>query len=864
MDNQFLWGGAPPRPTPGSFHARDLNWWRQYSGTLRLSDAAIAELHRTSCDIVSLLPDPITWGASPMPFRGLVVGAVQSGKTGSMIGVASVAIDQGYRMVVVLAGGKDDLRQQTARRFNTQLIIQRDDVPGVTGAAAYTLPLSISDKPNGGEALPYSIDIHQWSVVDLRVRRTLKSGGPCIFVIKKNLASLTEMRRVLSRAYDEFGEENLPTLILDDECDDASVDVEAAPIPVAIANLWRCRPNLPIAYVGYTATAAANLLQAPDNELYPEHFVYLLRYPAKEESPVTVPEQNPDKWYSGSECFYAAFGDTPGPADNFLVNASVSLEDIAGSTEANQSLKDAMRAYILSGAYRLALQPNASFTDVDNLPAPHTMLVQTSMLMDEHERTIKGLATLWGNEGLVDGCVRLSLKKVNDDIATNEQQWRRWYDEFLNIRERLYLERPSPRPHRFASWDRVKALIPEVVRNVRIKAVNSDPVLKQDLDYAPQLLHDGTKLPPSDIYVIVIGGSRLSRGITLEGLCISYFTRWVPNPTEDTVLQISRWFGYRGEHLEFVRLFTTMPIYEALVDMHENDRDLRIQLANLMKEARAPREAGLILRCCPRALPTGKLGVGRVYDLKFSPYQSVFRSIETGVLATITQQAGLDFVSAVRGRHPVDIRTDNGKLRGSISRGWTVIEVADALDSLCYSFHNPPLEGNPAKEFHRRPDPNRTTTSALAFRSDPYQVAAYLREWSAMAAVGKADSPPLFDVGVAYGDCQNDPTPFDFPLMDRTITADGKLVGEWTGRSAGWRGDSQFDSPNPDLLLAGSSLRGVGLRGLLLLYVVHRDSLGRQGVGIARNSHSVTFGISIPDGGPELRRVTVSPTTANS
>jgi hypothetical protein len=864
MDTLFLWGGAPPRPTPGSFYARGSNWWRQYSGMLCLSSAAIAELHRTSCDIVSLLPDPISWGASPTPFRGLVVGAVQSGKTGSMIGVTSIAIDQGYRMVVVLAGGKDDLRQQTARRFNTQLIIQRDDVPGVTGTAAYTLPLNIPDNPSGGVALPYSIDIHQWSVVDLRVRKTLVSGGPCIFVIKKNLASLTEMRRVLSRAYDEFGEANLPTLILDDECDDASVDVEAAPIPVAIANLWRNRPALPVAYAGYTATAAANLLQAPDNELYPEHFVYLLRYPAEGESPVTVPEQNPDKWYSGSECFYAALGDTPGPTDNFLVNASVSPEDIAGLTEDNMSLKNAVRAYILSGAYRLALQPNASFADVDNLPAPHTMLVQTSMLMDEHERTIRGLATLWGDEALEGGYVRLSLTKVDDDIAANEVQWRRWYDEFSNIRERLYLERPSPRPQRFASWDRVRALIPEVIRNVRIKAINSDPVLRQELDYAPQLLHDGTKLPPSDIYVIVIGGSRLSRGITLEGLCISYFTRWVTNPTEDTVLQISRWFGYRGEYLEFVRLFTTMPIYEALVDMHENDRDLRFQLANLMKQARTPREAGLVLRCSPRALPTGKLGVGRVYDLKFSPYQSVFRSMETGVLAETSQQAGLDFLSAVRGRHPVDVRTDNGRLRGVLSRGWTAIEVADVLDSLCFSFHNPQLEGNPAKDFHRPPDPKRTTASALAFRSDPYQVAAYLREWSAKAEIRKADLPPLFDVGVAYGDSRNDPAPFDFPLMDRTITADGKLVGEWTGRSAGWRGDSQFDSPNADLLLAGSSLRGVGLRGLLLLYVVHRDAQGRQGVGIIRNSHSVTFGISIPDGGPELRRVTVSPTTPNA
>src|ERR1043166_712610 len=121
-------------------------------------------------------------------------------------------------------------------------------------------------------------------------------------------------------------------------------------------------------------------------------------------------------------------------------------------------------------------------------------------------------------------------------------------------------------------------------------------------------MSSGEELPPQDIYVIVVGGTKLSRGITLEGLCVSYFTRWVPNPTEDTVQQMSRWFGYRGPHLEFCRLFTGKAVYDSLRQMSENDTHLRYQLAELMRVGGSLKDAILVLRANPRALPTGKMG----------------------------------------------------------------------------------------------------------------------------------------------------------------------------------------------------------------------------------------------------------------
>jgi Z1 domain-containing protein len=852
---QFLWGGSEPRPSPTHFAQRSSKWWQQYSRQLQISPQAMAELYHTSCDIVSLLPDPTNWSTAARPFRGLVVGAVQSGKTSSMIGVSAIALDQGYKIIVVLAGGKDDLRQQTARRFNVHLVRQRDEIPDSNGA--FTLSPTAQERPIGGIALPFSADIHQWAPGFLRIRNSLRKQEPCIFVIKKNIASLSAMRTYLGRAYGEFGADALPTLVLDDECDDASVDSADTPIPEAIANLWRHAQVPRVVYLGYTATAAANFLQNPANELYPEQFVYLLRYPDADESALTFRETNTDKWYSGSYCFYEAFGQNAGPTENFLINTSVSAGESDGPVRANSSLRQAVRAYLVSCAYRLALQPGANFSDVSSFPKPHSMLIQTSPLQDEHERIVNGLAAIFGGQQQGDGTFTIGSDLITGDIESDEKEWQRWYREFTETRERMYMERPSLKPQGHVMWETVRDLIPVVASHVRIKAINSDPKLGQELDYSPRLMGDGSMLPPQDIYVIAVGGSKLSRGITVEGLCISYFTRWVPNPTDDTILQISRWFGYRGEELAFCRLFTTLEIYEALCEIHENDRDLRSQLANLMKEHKTPRQAGLILKCNPRARPTAKLGVGQLYDLRFSSYQAVFPNLEVGVLSEENEAAALRFIEKVRVRAHEFVTTMHGAIRGELSRRWQATEVADVLDSLSFSYHNPSLGGNPTAQFHRKPDATRSVSSTLKYQSDPYQVAAYLREWAYLAQKNDAGPPPEFDVGIARGQLGQDSRPFDYPLVDRVITKEGKLVGQWTGRSAGWRGDALFDDPDRRLLLEKSTLRGKGLRGLLLLYVIHRHARGRQGFGEIRRFHSVTFGVSIPEGGPALRRVTV-------
>jgi len=328
----FLWDRTQSPPNEAGFVPKSGAWWEQfYVGLLEsghLSEVAIQELTRTSRDIAGLLPQ-IGDNDRPRPFKGLVVGAVQSGKTQSMMGVVATALDNGYRVVIVLAGLKDDLRTQTARRFNTDLLLQSDPILGVAGATTLGKPQGSTGHVHA-YAPPYYIDCHDYAPLAPGMIRALKRGKPCVVVIKKHPASLSDLSMVMSDVYSEFGAEAVPTLILDDECDEATVPagLQEKAIPDGIISLWgHIVPTPPVAYVGYTATAAANLLQHPGWALYP-HWTYLLRYPGGADNAIQFVESSADNWYSGADCYYSDFGSEPMEEDNYLVATSIDEVDL--------------------------------------------------------------------------------------------------------------------------------------------------------------------------------------------------------------------------------------------------------------------------------------------------------------------------------------------------------------------------------------------------------------------------------------------------------------------------------------------------------------------------------------------------------
>jgi len=765
-----------------------------------------------------------------------------------------MALDQGYRIVIVLSGGKDDLRWQTARRFNTQLLRYREQIPKSGGA--WTLSTKETEGALSAFCLPYFQDAHQSPSFHLGLMRALEQGRPAVIIIKKHGVSLGETRRKLELAYQREGLDSLPTLVIDDECDDASIDTAGMPIPTAIAGLWR-RPQgaPPVAYVGYTATSAANLLQHRDNDLFPAEFACLNRYPAEKDAALSFAEPVSDAWYTGGAAFYEEFGDEPGPDDNFLVSPSVEDAHLQAPPELNPSLVDAVRAFIIGGAYRLALNPDWSLKDCTKYPKPHSMLVQTSASQGDHRLLLEGMGRMFEGATEKDSAAfRWKAESIVKAVTGDETAWKRWYDEFSISRARILAERPRIGGGRMVSWAHVKEAIAPFIENLRIKVVNSDEELGATLDFAKRVSGDGRALPPQDIFTIVIGGAKLSRGLTVEGLATTYFTRWNPSPTEDTVLQLSRWFGYRGPFLEFCRLFTTPDISRALFEMQCNDTDLREQLATLMAERRSPADAALVIQMNPKALPTAKLGEGRRYSLSFSPLDTVFNNIEGSdvLLQAANEKRAVDLVERVRARQPREVRAASGAQRGILSLGWEAEEVADLLDGFSYAKHNPSAFANPAKDFYRKPDAFRPVNCSRALTRDPYQIAAYLRQWKR-----EGERCPLFNVGIAYGAMDSDTAPFNYPLVNREITSHDEVVGGWTGRRDGWAGDRVFDEIDPSLLAPGTTRRLMGAPGLLVMYVVHRAALGLMLRGKPRSSHTPFIGLIIPEGGPRWDRVAV-------
>lgn len=841
-----------PSPPAGDVHLRAQKWWAQFADVLQVSASTRRELERSSREIIGLLPDPQEWQGARRPIRGLVVGSIQSGKTGHMMALAARALDQGFRIIVVLAGARDDLRTQTARRFNTQLLRKSETIEGTQ---LRTLPGESAAGAIAAFSVPYHLDCHRYALLLPRLKSALSRGEPAVIVLKKNIASLSDLAARLRIIYAQFELDQLPLLVIDDECDEASIEEGDRTIPEAIGNLWRTSSGTPpAAYVGFTATAAANVLQSSENDLYPDQFAYLLRFPAQSDTALSFAEPNADAWYTGTDAFFDWYGDTSLDANSWLVYEGIDKAEVLAPPAASESLTDALRAYFVAGAFRLAVSKTWSWDDASCCPKPHTMLVQASAAMLEHGRWAEAIAQRFGDVAHTPGAFKISWAKIRADLEHAETKWREWFDEFTEGRERLYRERPHPGTQVATNWTEVRDLIREVAEHTTVKVVNSDPEATQTLDFASRSRADGTRTVPQDIFVIVIGGSKLSRGITIEGLCISYFRRWSSVPTEDTVLQISRWFGYRGPHLEFCRLITTGGIAISLREIAYNDRDLRYQLASLMEQRLSPRDAAMILRSQANSLPTAKLGVGSVVNLAFSPRASVFRLLEVGACADANTQLALSVIQAVRSRSHEKVVSAGGSQRGELSREWRASEVATLLDLLEYERHNPVVDTIRPNVVYRAVDIDRPSCTLLEPTDDPYWVASYLRMWEVSDQRVPA---PSFNVGFIYGEMTQDCAPFDFPLVNRFVSANNIVDGGWGGRSNSWRGDAFFDNPAPADIVAGSSYRKQGANGLLLMYVIHRLARGRRGGGAVRAQHSVTFGIVIPAGGPAERRVLV-------
>ncbi|MFF1962629.1 Z1 domain-containing protein [Streptomyces sp. NPDC058232] len=571
-----------------SWYSRDLAdvrsfYWNSYEQLLRRkgwSDAAVSSLDEASHAVVERLSDPTrteAYGA-----RGLVVGYVQSGKTANFTGVTAKAIDAGYRLVIVLGGTLNLLRGQTQRRLDMELIGQENILRGADPSDADALVgIDYQDDEDwpakfvshgGRPSTRGAFDIERLTTRDddykslatgiralefdkqvrtqpLHAPDNLHRAAARVMVVKKNKSVLAKLIKDLKKIGPLLSE--IPALIIDDESDQASVNttdpkkweegkVARTAINGQISQLLGLLPRAQ--YVGYTATPFANVFVDPGDgeDIFPRDFLISLPRPTG---------------YMGVQDFH----DLDRTDDSATGTAEES--HIRGIYEdTGDRLQEALDAFLLTGALKLYRAANGV---PDGPFRHHTMLVHESVRMAEHAALALRISSLWHEAAYTsqEGHDRLS------DLLSSDFQ--RFADDGL----------PTP-----TSYEDLK---PHVFRARQLINSGGTPVIvvngDTERDYAqPDLDFDRTP----NVWKILVGGTKLSRGFTVEGLTVTYYRR--KTQQADTLMQMGRWFGFRPGYRDLVRLYigreepmgksNTVDLYEAFEAICRDEETFRAQL----------------------------------------------------------------------------------------------------------------------------------------------------------------------------------------------------------------------------------------------------------------------------------------------
>jgi hypothetical protein len=484
--------------------------------------------------------------------RGLVVGYVQSGKTANFTAVAARAADVGYRLIIVLSGIHDSLRNQTQRRLNRELVDVGADWISLTGE---------------------NTDFHEPPVAD-----GFSSVGTVLVVAKKITPILKRISHWLGKLEGRLGE--VPLLLIDDEADqasintrgnrrDASLDEESAPdedtAPSLTNALIRDILNkCPRAtYVAYTATPFANILIDPDaddslvgKDLFPKDFVIQLPRPdgyTGTEELFGVGAQGRDVLRSIDETEVRALK----PKQRKRGEAVVAH----GPLDLPHSLSDALLTFAVAGAIRLLR---------GQVGQPHTMLVHVSQMQRDQLRigaAIEEQVRAWfQHEKAEPGVLRQMLKSALSSLGAAG----------LPVADNLVLD--------------------EAVTNLaRLKVVVLNSTTGTELDYEQN--------PAQQL--VAVGGNRLSRGLTLEGLTIAYFLR--TTSLADSLLQMARWYGFRTGYDDLIRIWTTEGIAEWFVELALVEESLRNSITALNQAGRRPDQMAIRMRAHSNLLLTSKV-----------------------------------------------------------------------------------------------------------------------------------------------------------------------------------------------------------------------------------------------------------------
>lgn len=557
-----------------------LERWYSYKAflthTIGFAPQVLESLDQSSSEVVDLLGDPQASGTWKR--RGLVIGDVQSGKTATYIGIVNKAADAGYKLVVLLTGGTESLRKQTQFRVDEGFLGKDSSVVGhdkVIGVGTFP---TRSQFLRGQGMTTYAKDFVSSSLEGQAVHIDPNADHPYVFVIKKNKTPLTNLITWLSGQFDgkQF---DIPMLVVDDESDYASVntnyrttgDTSPTLINQKIRELLALTTRS--SYMAFTATPFANVFidhdtfdEALKDDLFPHHYIFALSSPSN---------------YVGAKSYFGTSGEAV-TAD--LVDITDAHEVFPPKhkshlavTSLPESLEEAVRTFVVASAIRLAR----------NDRSPRSMLVNVSRFKNVQSQ--------------VFDLVAHEYSRIKNAIEIHAQPPVMGADT-----HKVLLELAESFETHFGdagiSWHSARDKLLAGVIDTTVELINSSRDKASDDE-----VHN----------MIAVGGDVLSRGLTLEGLTVSYFYRIVGSA--DTLLQMARWFGYRPGYEDLVKVWISPEVADQFRFVSDVSEELRDQIRSMRALKRTPEDFGLMIRKHPETLAiTAKKGVAEAKSMVIS------------------------------------------------------------------------------------------------------------------------------------------------------------------------------------------------------------------------------------------------------
>ena len=544
----------------------EQNFWIRYKDYLidekHFSPNVVSTLGNDTLDqkLMNYILDPKADYGKPVLKRGLIIGDVQSGKTSTYIGFICKAADAGYKVFILLTGTIESLRKQTQERVE-EGFIGIDMSANTTGGKR--VGVGLDNKPIHAMALTSRASDFRGNSDKIAVSLGADKDA-VVFVIKKNTTTLTKLTKwLIDLNADPLTHKiDMPMLMIDDEDDNASINTSSdKEDPTKINKLIRRLADVftKSNYVGFTATPFANVFIDPEttekmetHDLFPEDFIVALPTPSNYIGPTRIFSE--DGEFHSQLVYITDAGREEEDGYSFYFKHK---KDWQGKLP--ESMTDAIYAFYLANAIR----------DLRGDQKEHrSMLINISRFVKVQKyikEVVEKIHAVAYRSLKYNLCSDFEMSMQDPVLKQIYKVWQTHYQkcEF--------------------TWDEVAATLFESMEKIQIKVVNSSRS-SEKLEYPKN----------ESLRVIAIGGLALSRGLTLEGLIISYFYR--NTCTYDVLMQMGRWFGYRRGYEDLFRIWTHKASAEWYAEIADATEKLKDDMFRMRDLGQKPRDFGIRVR----------------------------------------------------------------------------------------------------------------------------------------------------------------------------------------------------------------------------------------------------------------------------